>query len=112
MVPLISLAIGVSFSCLTFVAHEAVHGGIVRGRAARQLVGWIGFLPFTLSPRLWAAWHDRVHHSSANGSAVRVPEAARVRARDRRERDRDVLVSGLSVTAPRWIEWTVSTGTQ
>jgi len=64
--PLLSLVIGVSFACLTFVAHEAMHGGIVRGRAARHAVGWIGFLPFTLSPRLWAAWHDRVHHASAN----------------------------------------------
>lgn len=66
VVPLISLVLGVSFAGLTFIAHEAMHGGIVRGRVARQLVGWIGFLPFTLSPRLWAAWHDRVHHANAN----------------------------------------------
>jgi fatty acid desaturase len=66
LVPLLSLTIGVCFAGLTFVAHEAVHGGIVRGRRARWLVGWIGFLPFTLSPRLWAAWHDRVHHAKAN----------------------------------------------
>jgi fatty acid desaturase len=64
--PLISLVIGVSFACLTFVAHEAVHGGIVRGRVARHVIGWLGFLPFTVSPRLWAAWHDRVHHATAN----------------------------------------------
>jgi fatty acid desaturase len=66
LVPVLSLVIGVSFACLAFVAHEAMHGGIVRGRLARQLVGWIGFAPFTLSPRLWAAWHDRVHHANAN----------------------------------------------
>ena len=66
VVPLLSLVIGVSFACLTFVAHEAMHGGIVRGRVARQIVAWIGFLPFTLSPRLWSAWHDRVHHANAN----------------------------------------------
>ena len=64
--PLLSLVIGLSFATLTFVAHEAVHGGIVRGRTLRHVVGWIGFLPFTLSPRLWAAWHDRVHHANAN----------------------------------------------
>lgn len=64
--PLVSIVIGISFASLTFVAHEAVHGGIVRGRTARQVVGWIGFLPFMLSPRLWAAWHDRVHHANAN----------------------------------------------
>jgi fatty acid desaturase len=66
VVPLLSLVIGVAFSCLTFIAHEAVHGGIVRGRVARRIIGWIGFAPFTLSPRLWAAWHDRVHHARAN----------------------------------------------
>lgn len=65
-VPLLSLVIGMSFAGLTFVAHEAMHGGIVRGRAARSVVGWIGFLPFTVSPRLWAAWHDSVHHANAN----------------------------------------------
>src|SRR4051812_41345268 len=65
-VPLLSIVIGAGFAGLTFVAHETVHGAIVRGRTARRIVGWIGLLPFTVSPRLWAAWHDRVHHASAN----------------------------------------------
>ncbi len=64
--PGLGVIIGLSFSCLTFVAHEAMHGGIVRGKLARQIVGWIGFLPFTVAPRLWAAWHDRIHHATAN----------------------------------------------
>ncbi len=66
VVPVLSIVIGVAFACLTFIGHEAVHGAIVRGRVTRQLVGWIGFLPFAVSPRLWAAWHDRVHHANAN----------------------------------------------
>jgi len=66
VVPALSLAIGVSFACLTFVAHEALHGGIVRNKRAKYLVGWIGFLPFLVSPRLWMAWHDRVHHANTN----------------------------------------------
>jgi fatty acid desaturase len=66
VVPLLSLVIGISFACLTFFGHEAMHGAIVRGRLARHVVGWIGFLPFTMSPRLWTAWHDRVHHANAN----------------------------------------------
>jgi len=66
VVPLLSIAIGVSFACLTFVAHEAMHGGVVRGKRTRYLLGWLGFLHFGLSPRLWAAWHDRVHHANAN----------------------------------------------
>jgi fatty acid desaturase len=66
VVPLLSLIIGVGFACLTFVAHEALHGGIVRGRVLQQLVGWIGFLPFAVSPRLWIAWHNRAHHGGTN----------------------------------------------
>ena len=65
VVPLLAIAIGISFSCLTFVGHEGVHGGIVRNRGARQLLGWICFLPFMMSPSMWAAWHDRVHHANA-----------------------------------------------
>ncbi|MDQ3340461.1 MAG: fatty acid desaturase, partial [Myxococcota bacterium] len=66
VVPLVSLVIGGCFAGLTFIGHEGVHGGIVRGRTARLVLGWIGFAPFTVSPRLWQAWHDRVHHANAN----------------------------------------------
>jgi fatty acid desaturase len=66
VVPFLGIAIGISFACLTFVAHETMHGGIVRNKLAKQIICWFGFLPFTLSPRLWAAWHDRVHHATAN----------------------------------------------
>ncbi|HWA72593.1 MAG TPA: fatty acid desaturase [Polyangiaceae bacterium] len=66
LAPLVSLAIGVSFAGLTFLAHETLHGAVVRGRGLRRLVGTIGFFPFMVSPRLWIAWHNRVHHGNAN----------------------------------------------
>ena len=71
---LLSLPIGASFAGLTFLAHETMHGAVVRGRSARRLVGWLGFLPFVLSPRLWLAWHNHVHHGNAN-RAGRDPDA-------------------------------------
>jgi fatty acid desaturase len=61
---LFAVAIGASFAGLTFVAHETLHGGIVRGKRLRHVVGWLSFLPFVLSPRLWVAWHNRVHHGN------------------------------------------------
>jgi fatty acid desaturase len=64
--PLLSIVIGVSFACMTFVCHEAMHGGIVRGKKLQHLIGWIGFMPFMLSPRLWVAWHNRAHHADTN----------------------------------------------
>jgi fatty acid desaturase len=66
LMPLISLVMGCSMAGLTFLAHEALHGAVVRSRAARRIIGWLGFLPFAVSPRLWEAWHNRVHHGHTN----------------------------------------------
>ena len=71
---LLSLVIGASFAGLTFVAHETLHGGIVRGRRMRHAVGWFCFVPFVLSPRLWVAWHNKVHHGNT-GLAGTDPDA-------------------------------------
>ena len=68
--PLISIVIGCSMAGVTFVAHEALHGGVVRGRAAIRVIGWLGFLPFTVSPQLWMAWHNRVHHNHCGHEGV------------------------------------------
>ncbi len=65
LVPVVSVAIGINFACLTFVAHEALHGGITRVRWLQRIAGWIGFLPFAVSPRLWIGWHNRDHHAHA-----------------------------------------------
>jgi fatty acid desaturase len=64
LAPLLSVVIGVSYAGLTFLAHETLHGAVVRGPRLRYLVGWIGFSPFVVSPRLWVAWHNRVHHGN------------------------------------------------
>ena len=61
--PLYALAIGHSFAGAAFVGHETLHGAVVRHRGARNFIGWICFLPFTLSPRLWVAWHNKTHHA-------------------------------------------------
>jgi fatty acid desaturase len=68
--PALSLIIGFSFSGLTFLGHETLHGAIVRGRLGRRLVGFLGFLPFVISPRLWIAWHNQVHHGNTNRAGV------------------------------------------
>jgi fatty acid desaturase len=60
--PLVSIAIGACMACTAFLGHETLHGGVVRGRWTIRIVGWLGLLPFTVSPQLWTAWHNRVHH--------------------------------------------------
>lgn len=68
--PLVSLVLGCSFAGLTFLGHEMLHGAIIRHRALRRIIGWLGFLPFAVSPRLWEAWHNRVHHGHTGRSGV------------------------------------------
>ena len=68
--PLLSLVIGCSLAGVTFLGHETLHGGVVRGRLAIRVIGWFGFLPFTVSPQLWMAWHNRVHHNHCGHEGV------------------------------------------
>src|SRR3954469_12105055 len=68
--PVVSLVIGCSMAGVTFVAREALHGGVVRGRALIRVIGWLGFLPFCISPQLWMAWHNRVHHNHCGKPGV------------------------------------------
>jgi len=68
--PLASVVIGCGMAGVTFVGHEALHGGVVRGRMLIRIVGWLGFLPFVVSPQLWVAWHNRVHHNHCGQRGV------------------------------------------
>jgi fatty acid desaturase len=68
--PLYALVIGHSFAGCAFVGHETLHGAVLRNRFGRALVGWISFLPFTLSPRLWVAWHNKTHHGHTMDAAI------------------------------------------
>lgn len=58
----LSVVTGFGFGGLAFLGHETLHGAVIRGRRAIQIVGWICLSPFVVSPRLWIAWHNRVHH--------------------------------------------------
>jgi fatty acid desaturase len=66
IVPVLSLVIGFGFASMAFVSHELLHGGILRNKRVQYAIGWLGFMPFVLSPRLWIAWHNGIHHASAN----------------------------------------------
>ncbi len=67
---LASIVIGHSFAGMAFVAHETLHGSVVTGMRLRKLVGGIAFGPVAISPTLWMAWHNRVHHGNAGKLGV------------------------------------------
>jgi len=66
----LSLVIGHSFAGLAFVGHELLHGAIVRSKQLRYVLGGLCFVPFIMSPRLWVAWHNRVHHGHTMAAGV------------------------------------------
>lgn len=61
--PVASIIIGCCLAGSVFLGHELMHGGVIRGKTPIRLFGFICLMPFTLSPTLWTAWHNRVHHN-------------------------------------------------
>lgn len=99
--PLASLALGVSFGGLTFLGHETLHGGVVRGRRLKRVVGWIGFLPFVVSPRLWMTWHNREHHAHTNHTTLD-PDMYPTLPEYQRSRLVRVVTDRFALGARRW----------
>jgi fatty acid desaturase len=99
-VPVLSIVIGVAFAGLTFIAHEALHGGMIHGRLGQHLIGFVGFLPFVVSPRLWTAWHNRAHHAHTNLDDD--PDAYPSLERYQAERGTRFAVDAFSLGGRRW----------
>lgn len=68
--PVVSILIGCCFAGIVFLGHETLHGAVVRGRWAIRSAGWVCLLPCTLSPTLWTAWHNRVHHNHCGQAGI------------------------------------------
>ena len=67
---LLAIPLGLAFAGMAFVAHETMHGAVVRDARLRRWVGWLAFLPFYVSPRHWVAWHNRMHHNHTGEAGV------------------------------------------
>jgi len=98
--PVLSLAIGMSFAGLTFVAHEALHGGIVRNKRLQYAIGLFCFAPFFLSPRMWIGWHNRTHHANTNAPAD--PDGYATLAQYRERSSTRFSVDAFSLGGRRW----------
>jgi fatty acid desaturase len=109
-----SLLIGHSFAGLAFVGHETLHGSVVKGARWIRLLGFACFLPFTVAPTLWTAWHNRVHHGHTMAEGID-PDAFPTLAEYRHSRllriaDRYALGRGHWVGAlPLFVAFTVQT---
>lgn len=63
---LIGLVIGHCYGAMGFLAHEALHGSMVRSRRFQNALGYLGFGPVLVSPILWRTWHNQIHHAKTN----------------------------------------------
>ena len=64
LAPIAALAIGHSFGCLGFLAHDVCHGGSVKNPIARDLLAGLGFSSLWIGPYLWRRWHNAEHHNN------------------------------------------------
>lgn len=91
---LLTVPVGMSMAGLAFVAHEVLHGSVVRGARLKKWIGQVAWAPFCLSADLWMAWHNRAHHPHTN-----VPD-----------RDPDAYPSEEEYLNYPWARWTVEVG--
>lgn len=62
----LSIIIGHIFTAWGFIAHEALHGAIFKSNLGQNLLGYLGYIPFLISPLTWKFWHCQCHHGYTN----------------------------------------------
>lgn len=63
---IVGFVIGQLWVTVGFTAHEALHKSVFRSRFWENVIGWLGFSVWLVSPGLWRGWHVLAHHGSTN----------------------------------------------
>lgn len=61
-----SILLGLLYASLTFLGHEVAHGVSVRAGPLRELITYLSFAIYCISPHLWRVWHHQAHHAHTN----------------------------------------------
>jgi fatty acid desaturase len=61
-----SLLIGHLYGSLTFLGHDVSHGAAIRPGVLREVVVYLSFGIYCVSPHLWRLWHQKAHHGQTN----------------------------------------------
>jgi len=67
---LLSATIGHSYGCLMFLAHEILHGTVVKNRHLQNWLSGLCMLPYCIGPAHWKAWHNQAHHGHTTVSGT------------------------------------------
>jgi len=60
----LSILMGIFLGGNAFMAHETLHGSIVKNRNLQDAIGFVGFISFFISPTYWRFWHNNLHHGN------------------------------------------------
>lgn len=61
---LMSIMMGVFIGGGAFLAHEVLHGSVVKNKTIQNIIGFLGFSPYLISPTYWKFWHNFLHHGN------------------------------------------------
>lgn len=61
-----SVVLGLLYGSLTFLGHEIAHGVSIRPGPLRELITYLSFGIYCISPHLWRVWHHQAHHAHTN----------------------------------------------
>lgn len=68
------LGLGFCNGLLGFLAHEILHGSVVKNQRSQMVLGFFGLLAFLISPTYWKHCHNRQHHGKTQ-QTIRDPDA-------------------------------------
>jgi fatty acid desaturase len=71
---ILGVIMGIFNGGMAFLAHEVLHGSIIKNQKMQDAFGFLGFLPFLVSPTYWRFWHNRLHHGNTQ-LLIRDPDA-------------------------------------
>lgn len=65
-----SLVVGASYGAVGLLAHEILHGSVIKNRKIKNILGSVGFFIFSISHVTWKKWHNEEHHRNTQNREV------------------------------------------
>lgn len=66
----LSVAIGHSYGILMYLAHEILHGTVIKSSRLQNWISGLCMLPYCIGPAHWKAWHNSAHHGHTSQSGT------------------------------------------
>lgn len=70
----LGLFIGFNTGILGFLTHELLHGAITRNQRLQNIFGFLGLMPYLISPTYWKFIHNKLHHNDTQRT-IKDPDA-------------------------------------